>query len=433
MANDARGRVRGGTHREANFRIATPRRGVGVQRETVAGETITFPVLIGLIHLAIVQVVATLAYTRGNLNPILTTALQRAPADLAGIADPIVEPMRQWDGLWYRLIAIDGYDVNPATAAFWPLFPWLMNVGSTVSSVAPETVGYLIANLSFFGALILLYRLISLDFDREIARRTLVALAFFPTAFFFSAVYAESLFLLLMVASLYAARQEQWFAAGLYGMLAALTRSQGVLLLLPFAVLFLQQHRFDLRRWLPNSIFAALPALGPVIFGWQLKQSGYGWLEFVDVQELSERQFAWPWNTIRDAWEAADWEWFSTFVDDPTWSAVTSSDFRNQLANSDTVELIFTALFVLVALIGLRILPMYQSALVWPALLTPLFGPSGVHPLMSMPRFGIVLFPLFVVLAFLIRDRRTALPALAISLLLLAIFTAQFAQGYWVS
>jgi len=35
MANDARGRARGGTHREANVRIATPRRGVGVQREAV--------------------------------------------------------------------------------------------------------------------------------------------------------------------------------------------------------------------------------------------------------------------------------------------------------------------------------------------------------------------------------------------------------------
>jgi hypothetical protein len=44
-----------------------------------------------------------------------------------------------------------------------------------------------------------------------------------------------------------------------------------------------------------------------------------------------------------------------------------------------------------------------------------------------------VLFPVYVVLAFLVRDRRTALPALAISLLLLVIFTAQFAQGYWIS
>src|SRR5829696_6033142 len=134
MANDARGRARGGTNRESSVRIATPRRGVGVQREAVAGEATTFPLIIGLIHLAIVQIVASLAYTRGTLNPVVTTALQMVPADLTGIADPVVEPMRQWDGLWYRLIAIDGYDAHSATAAFWPLFPWLMNVGSTVMS-----------------------------------------------------------------------------------------------------------------------------------------------------------------------------------------------------------------------------------------------------------------------------------------------------------
>ena len=196
---------------------------------------------------------------------------------------------------------------------------------------------------------------------------------------------------------------------------------------------FFQQHRFELRRWFPNAIFAALPAVGPVFFGWQLKQAGYDWLEFVEVQEQWERHRTWPWITLQDAWNAADWGWISTIVDDPTWSTITSNTFRNQFANSDTAELIFTVLFFVVALIGLRILPLYQSALVWPALLIPLFGPSDVHPLMSMPRFGIVLFPLFVVLAFLVRDRRTALPALTISLLLLVVFTAQFALGYWVS
>ena len=180
-------------------------------------------------------------------------------------------------------------------------------------------------------------------------------------------------------------------------------------------------------------IFAALPALGPVLFGWQLKQAGYGWLEYIAVQELWERQRAWPWSTLQDAWIAVDGGWFSAFVDDPSWSTITSSGFRNEFANSDTVELIFTVLFFLLAVIGLRILPLYQSALVWPALLIPLFGPSVVHPLMSVPRFGIVLFPLYIVVAFLVRDRRTALPALAISLLLLIIFTAQFAQAYWAS
>jgi hypothetical protein len=63
----------------------------------------------------------------------------------------------------------------------------------------------------------------------------------------------------------------------------------------------------------------------------------------------------------------------------------------------------------------------------------PLFGPSRVHALMSMPRFGLTLFPIFVMLALLLKGRRIAVPALAVSILLLVIFTAQFAQWYWVS
>ncbi len=433
MANDARGRARGGTHREGTIRLATPRRGVGVQREAVAAETFTFPLLVGIVHFAVVQAIASLVYSRGTQNPGVTSALDLVPADLSGIADLLVEPLRFWDGLWYRLIAIEGYDYNEATAAFWPLFPWLMNLGSSITGLAPETIGYIIANVSFLGALMLLYRLISLDFDREIARRALVALAFFPTALFFSAVYTESLFLLLAVAALFAARQEQWFAAGLYGLLAALTRSQGVLLLLPFAVLFLQQHRFEIRRWLPNAVFAALPALAPVIFGWQLKQAGYEWLTFIDVQEQWDRDFSSPWETLRSAWNTADWGWVSDLASDPTWTTLTSMGFRNEVANSDTFALIFTAIFFLVALIGLRVLPLYQSAFIWPALVIPLFGPSPVHPLFSIPRFGLVLFPLFIVFALLFRNRRLAFPLLAVSIILLVVFTAQFAQGYWVS
>ncbi|MDP9370401.1 MAG: hypothetical protein M3Q03_19380, partial [Chloroflexota bacterium] len=70
---------------------------------------------------------------------------------------------------------------------------------------------------------------------------------------------------------------------------------------------------------------------------------------------------------------------------------------------------------------------------IWPALLLPLFGPSIVHPLFSVPRFGITLFPLFVMMVLLLKERRLAIPALLISTLLLIVLTAQFAQWYWVS
>ena len=91
-----------------------------------------------------------------------------------------------WDGLWYRLIAVEGYEGHTAKAAFWPLFPWAMRYLHDWFGIWYEVAGYLIANICFAVALVLLYRLLSLDFDRRIAAASIWALALFPTAFFFT-------------------------------------------------------------------------------------------------------------------------------------------------------------------------------------------------------------------------------------------------------
>lgn len=413
-------------------------------RESIAAEGVTFPVIVGLVHFLIVQLVASLAYRFGTIRED-SAPFQYVPQPLDGWARTLVEPFRQWDGFWYKLLAEQGYDRAPtAYPAFWPLYPWLMRGGERLTGLSTEVVGYLVANVAFVLALIVVYRLVALDFDRTIARRTLVALALFPTAFFFSAVYTESLFLLLAAGALLAARTQGWFVAGLLGLLAALTRSQGVLLLAPFAVLFFQQHRLDWRRWFPNALWAALPAGGPALFALLLDRRGIDPLAFVKVQEQWNRYQAMPWETlaagVRGGYApnigtnyGADWAWIGELVRNPTWSFVTSFELRDAAANSDTLELICTILFLALAVVGLRYLPLYHSAYVWPALLIPLFGPSEVHALMSVPRFGLVLFPLFVMLALLFERRREAIPALAISTLLLILLTAQFAQWYWVS
>ena len=76
-----------------------------------------------------------------------------------------------------------------------------------------------------------------------------------------------------------------------------------------------------------------------------------------------------------------------------------------RLANSDVLELVVTVLFLFLALVGLKLFPLYQTVWVLPGLFIPLLQPSEVHALMSMPRFVLVLFPLFIVLGMLIRPR----------------------------
>jgi hypothetical protein len=100
--------------------------------------------------------------------------------------------------------------------------------------------GFVLSNLAFCLALVFLYRLTELELSdpnastasagREAARRTIYYVAFFPTAFFFSTIYTESLFLLLSVATIYFARRRRWVLAAAAGILAAATRNLGVAL-----------------------------------------------------------------------------------------------------------------------------------------------------------------------------------------------------------
>src|SRR5215213_3065780 len=131
--------------------------------------------------------------------------------------------------------------------------------------------------------------------------------------------------------------------------------------------------------------------------------------------------------------DGAEWGWLGDLPSSPTWSTITSETWRTEVADADWLELVCTILFFALAIIGLRMLPLYYSAYIWPPLLVPLFAPSTVHPLMSMPRFGLVLFPLFVVLALLIKEQRQGLILGGLSAAGLVLLTRQFAQWYWVS
>ncbi|MDQ2683162.1 MAG: glycosyltransferase family 39 protein [Chloroflexota bacterium] len=447
MAKRSAGRRRG-LPEDVTTPIPTGRR-----RSTLASrlpplaETWQFPLFVALVHWLIVQIPATLAYRYGNLNAA-SPPYGREPVPLDGWVGDIVNPMRMWDGLWYRLVAIEGYEGSTAKAAFWPLYPWTIRAVHNMFGIEWETAGYLIANICFLVALILLYRLVLLDFNPKIARTALWAIAIFPTAFFFSAVYTESPFLMLMVGALLAARVQRWWLAGAIGALAALTRSYGMFLVLPFAVLMWQQYGENIKRAPLRALAIGLPLLGPAFFSWHLDRVQGNWQQWQDVQQEWNRYDARPWDTLRWAFQerspqnaelglrdgdGADWDWLGQLFDNFSWDLITSNAWRLELANSDTLELVCTLLFIALALIGFRLLPFYQTVYLLPGLLVPLFQPSSVHTLMSMPRFGLTLFPLFIVMAILLSERRIT-PFLAVlSAAMLVLLTVQFSQWYWVS
>ncbi|HZL64689.1 MAG TPA: hypothetical protein VFD50_07095, partial [Thermoleophilia bacterium] len=108
--------------------------------------------------------------------------------------------------------------------------------------------GIVISLVSYGVAMVLLYKLTKELFGPTVAAWTVALISWFPTSVVFSAVYSESLFLMLTVAAFWFATRRRWFLAGLAGLLAALTRNSGLLLVVPLLLLYGRECGWSLRR-----------------------------------------------------------------------------------------------------------------------------------------------------------------------------------------
>jgi Gpi18-like mannosyltransferase len=136
-----------------------------------------------------------------------------------------------WQFTIASLIFLGEKFIPPGQQLFWSR----VNLG--------DTQHLFIAWFSHFLALYFFYKLIILDWKEKIAKRSILYLLFFPTAFFFSMFYTESLFLFLILASFFFARSKKWLLAGIFGGLATVTRLTGIFLLPAFLTELKQQKK----------------------------------------------------------------------------------------------------------------------------------------------------------------------------------------------
>lgn len=326
----------------------------------------------------------------------------------------LVAPLARWDSVWYLAIANDGYPAgDPRRAAFFPLYPLLVRAVDALVH-APIVAGTLVSLACFAVALVLLRRLTALELGDPAARATVWAIALFPGAVFFSAVYSEALYLALSVGSIYAARTGRWAWAGAAGALGAATRSAGVLLVVPLAILWLARGE---RRPRDAAWIALVPA-GLAAFCAALALGGGDALAPFHAQDIWFRHFAGPFLGVWDGTTAALRGLHR--LDEP-------------FARADIVLFGFFALAVPAVVGTLRRLPPAYGAYVLTALALPLSYPVGPQPLMSLPRFLAVLFPLFMWLGAWLADggRARRVAVLAPSAAGLAVATAVFATWHW--
>ncbi len=314
----------------------------------------------------------------------------------------------RWDAVHYLTIATQGYSgIEPA---FFPLYPMLIWIVGTLTA-NHLIAGILISNACFFFGLLFLYKLLEHEYDRTVARRAIFYVSIFPTAIYFSAVYTESLFFMLTIASFYYMRSQRWWRAGIIGFLAALTRAEGVLLLIPFAIEWLARYRADAKRGLRDACASLLIPAGLasyMAYLWVLRADP---LYFSHVQSHWGRHLAPPWVSVITSFHK-----------------MTHAVAANAVANQ-ALELGFTALMIFVFIAGWKRLRPSYIAYMGLSILVPMSTSS----LMSMPRFGLVLFPMFAILARWGERPWANTLIVAFSLPLLGLFTVLFADWYWVA
>lgn len=360
----------------------------------------------------------------------------------------LAAPFARWDSVWYLAIAQGGYAHQVSRTAFFPLYPLLMRgLGLLIGS--DLVAGIVISLVAFAIALTLLHEIVRLELGAEVARVTVVLIAFCPMAYFFSAVYSESLYLALSLGCILAARHGRWAWAGILGGIAATSRNSGVMLIVPVVLLFLYGPRADaadlvgrLRRsrWRPrhpvriNLLWALLiPAgLGAYMLFLQLS-AGEGLAPF-HAQQVWFRHFAGPFGGVWTGAVAAI-DGLRQLLHGPAPPVYFTPAGGNPLTVAGQNLMLFAFLGLgAVALVGaLRCLPIAYGGYCLASLAMPLSYPVTPQPLASLPRYEVVLFPLFMWGARMIVRRRIETEAIAVLAVLLGLFTAEFATWRFVA
>ena len=376
------------------------------------------------LRLAVSGVAAVVrALYAGDLVPdaVLRPYLGAMPID-GGWRGLLLGVWQRWDTLWYMLIAREGYSMTDTRIFAPPLYPWLMRlVGSMLGGhdEAYLLAGLLVSNLACIALFFYLFRLVAMEAGMACARRTVVYLSVFPTAFFLLAGYAESLFLLCTVAAFYYARRGQWVAAGVWSVFAPLARLPGAVIVVPLGWEYVRQWWFSRQTSHPLPWRHAWPlmltvagALAFPAYAYLVVGSGSWLAPFVIHTQRFAGHFAMPWASL---WQAV--------------RVPASGSFRA----IEPFDLLFAVSFVMLTVAAFRKLPSVYGVFMAVVLVGTLAKVGEVQPLLSLSRYVLALFPGFIVLARWVgqspwRNRLVVYPLAA----LLVFYAGQFAIWGWV-
>jgi len=345
----------------------------------------------------------------------------------------VTDVWARWDSVWFLRIAEHGYGAaNGVAAAFYPLYPLsLAGVGRAFGGHY-VVAGIVVSLAAALAAFVLLYRLTEIRLGPEGARRAVLYLAVFPMALFLGAVYSESMFLALAIGAFVLAERRHWLGAGLVTGLAMLTRVAGVALLPALVVMAWRQPergRALLRLCVAPLVFAAYPLYLGVA-----RDDAFA---FARAQGFWNRHLSYAgpfggiWDGLRSAWAGVQ-QLASGSHTHIYWTPVQDTDpMRAAAVNLEAFA--FLVLLIALTVVAWRRFGAPYGLFCAVSLAIPLSAPSTRWPLLSMPRFGLVLFPCFMALAVIGGRPRVHTAILVVSSIMLGVAVTQWALWQWVA
>ena len=327
----------------------------------------------------------------------------------------LLYPWANFDGVHYLRIAGAGYSNN---GGFFPLYPLLIHVLSLffgtikIFGKVEFFSALFVSNVFSLLSLVVFYKLLRIDYLDGFAKKIIFFLLVFPTAFFFGSVYTESIFLLLSLLAFLCARKGKWLFAGLFGGLLSATRIVGNIILPALIIEYMSQKKArPLKAW-P----LALVPLGLLIYMWFSLEKWNNAFYFVKAQGmlLNNRSvnsiILFPQTLIR-------------------YCKILLTLTPNQYEFWIAILEFFTFFFVAVLLYIAWKNKVRVSYLVFSVFCFLIPVSSGTFS--GLPRYALVLFPIFIALAFV--GKKMQMLYIILSIILLFILLMLFSRGYFVA
>ncbi len=363
-----------------------------------------------------VQLLFWISKTSFSLNPDISYEFDNPNLWINDLPNWL-KSFANWDSGWYLKIASDGYEYIPETAAnivFFPLYPLLMRWLAWLMNNQYLLAGIILSHTFLILAIYFFYKLIKIDFSEKVAWRSVLYLLVFPVSFFLISVYTESLFLFLVILSFYLARKRKWLLTGIVGIFLSLTKPWGITICLPLLIEYLDQNNFKFKEIKADILWLGLPLLGLLSYMRFLKVKFGSYFLFVSSQTAWHDEYAFNFfKIITDYFNNI----FINISDNLSYQTSITFDFS----------------FFILALI-LSILVFFyvrKSYGVYALLATLIPAFSGI--MVSMSRYILIIFPIFILLAKFGRKKIVNSGVMIIFTSLLAYFIILFVNNYWVA